>query len=298
MFAVALVFALFPAAGEVEDGSGPTVLLSYSQETFKKNPISSFMYFVPLIAPSLVDRQTSAHNGQEVAVISYERKIGSRSFHVACEFEMRGKGFHKNTFDPAGMIAVRTREIEAHQPLSHTLDYIKFEGEGYGRIEIEGTIDGSKETVTGVNVQFNARGRKSPATIGLYDIKPKDGRYSYASRSNELVARVNTLSFKRGNGIPRMGITVASIVKAAAREGLLARVKGVMANLIIKPARIENIGNEAMLDFGYAILKQDPEFTFPKARNIKEDGTATASALDPDGRTPAQRAYAGTSSNR
>lgn len=35
------------------DSNGPTIMLSYSKETFKENPISSFMYFVPLISPTI-----------------------------------------------------------------------------------------------------------------------------------------------------------------------------------------------------------------------------------------------------
>jgi hypothetical protein len=30
------------------------------------------------------------------------------------------------------------------------------------------------------------------------------------------------------------------------------------------------LGNTTMLEFGYAIFKQEPEFTFPKAKNIKK----------------------------
>jgi len=41
-----------------KDSNGPTILLSYSKKGFKKNPISSFMYFVPLISMTLVERET------------------------------------------------------------------------------------------------------------------------------------------------------------------------------------------------------------------------------------------------
>jgi thymidine phosphorylase len=33
--------------------------------------------------------------------------------------------------------------------------------------------------------------------------------------------------------------------------------------------KIDKLGNETMLSFGYALLKQEPEFTFPLAKNIK-----------------------------
>jgi len=255
---------------------GPTVKLSYSKEALDTNSISSFMYFVPLIARTLVERQTSAGNDQKVSVISYEREIGAKSFHVACEFEIRGTGFHKDTFDPAGAIATRIGELAKDEPITHALDYITFEGEGLGRIEVEGTISGSVETVTEVDLQFNVGGRKSPVTIGLYDIKPMDGQYTYEHRSNEVVARVNTLAFKKTDTSPRMGVTVASITKAAASDGFFARIKGAIANLFIKPPKISKLGNDTMLNFGLAIRKQEPEFTFPTATNIKEDKTVTA----------------------
>jgi hypothetical protein len=260
------------------DNTGPTVLLSYSKETFKKNPISSFMYFVPLISPTGVDRQTSANNEQQVGIISYKRKITSKSFDVVCEFEILGKGFHRNTFDPTGMMALFVDTLKEGESLTNMLDYIQFEGEGLGRIEVIGTIAGSIQTVTEVNMQFNAKGRKSPVTIGLYDVKPKDGQYKYENRSNEVVARVNSLIFKKSEKDPEMGIKVASISKSPDSEGFWASVKGAIVNLFIKPPRVDKLGNDTMLDFGYAMLKQKPEFTFPKAKNIRETRVA---AIDP-----------------
>ena len=251
------------------DSSGPTVMLDYMKEMFEKNPVSSFMYFVPLLSRTLVDRQTSANNEEEVDVISYRRKIGANYFYVACEFEIRGTGFHQNIFDPEGMIAARTRGLNENESMTHILEYIKFEGEGFGRIEVAGTINGSTETVTQVNVQFNVRGQKSPVTIGLYDIAPKDGEYKYENRSNEMVARVDTLSFIKSDKAPRTGVGVASIAKGAAPDGFFASIKGAMANLLLTPPKIDTPGNETMLDFGYAILNRGPEFTFPLAKNIE-----------------------------
>lgn len=257
--------------GSVEEDSGPTLTLSYSLETPLASPLPSFMYFVPLISTTLVDRHTSLGNDEVVRFVSYDRKISSRSFHVTCDFEIRGKGFHKNTFDPAGMIAARLDELEKGKPLTHVLAYIRFEGEGLGRIEVKGTVDNATETVTSVDLQFNVQGRRSPVTIGLYDVRPKDGQYQYENRSNELVARVNTLAFRRSDAIPRMGVTLASVTRAAARDGVLARIRGAIANLLIKAPKIDRRGNETMLNFGYAIYEQKREFTFPMARNIRED---------------------------
>jgi hypothetical protein len=252
------------------DSNGPTVMLSYSRQTFERNPISSFMYFIPLISPTFVDRETSANNEQQAGIVSYERNITSKFFYVACEFEILGKGFHKNTFDPVSMIAERVGELKQGASLTTTLDYIKFEGEGFGRIEVKGTMAGSAPTVTEVDVHFNARGQKSPVTIGLYDIKPKDGEYKYENRSNEIVARVNTLIFKKTESTPRMGILVASISDAEESEGLISGLKGCIANLFITPPKVTKLGNTTMLEFGDALLQKKNTFTFPKAKNIKE----------------------------
>ncbi len=251
--------------------TGPTMIMRYSKEKLVKNPIASFAYFVPLIAPTLVDNISSVNNKQQVAIVSHKIKSGAKSFHVTCEFEILGSGFHMNTFDPAGMIAAQTDIFKKGQAMTNMLDYIKFDGNDFGIIEVKGTINGSTKIVTEVNVKFNARGGKSPVTIGLYDIEPKDGEYKYENRSNELVARVNTLSFKKTeNANPRMGIKVASISGKAESGGFLSSLKGKIANLLIKPPKVDKLGNTTMLEFGYALLQKDAAFTFPKAKNIKE----------------------------
>ena len=246
------------------------MIMSYSKEKFIKNPIVSFMYFVPLIAPTFVDNISSVNNEQQVAVISHKIKVSSKSFLVTCEFEILGSGFHMNTFDPAGMIAAHTDELKKGETLTNMLDYIKFDGDGYGIIEVKGRITGSAKTVTEVGMQFNARGHKSPVTIGLYDVKPKDGEYKYENRSNEIVARVNTLVFEKTEQTPRMGIKVASIAKEGKPAGFFGIIKGAIANLFIKPPKVDKLGNTTMLEFGDALLQKKPAFTFPKAENIKE----------------------------
>jgi hypothetical protein len=255
----------------IADSNGPTVLLSYGDGTLEKNPIRSFMYFVPLISPVAVDRVASPGNGQKAAIISCERRVTARSFCVTCDFEMSGQGVSRYTFDPAGMIDLRIAESRKPkgEPLAHVLDYINFEGEGFGRIQIKGTIAGATETVTEVDLVFNARGHKSPVTIGLYELKAKDGHYRYEDRCGETVARVNTLTFKKSEN-PRMDITVASLTKKGGSCGPLEQLKAAIANLFIKPVKIDPFGNETLLRFGYALFEQKPMFTFPKAGRLKE----------------------------
>jgi hypothetical protein len=258
------------SGASVADGNGPTMIMRYSKEKFVKNPIASFAYFVPLIAPTRVDSISSVDNEQQVAIISHKITVDSKSFHVACEFEILGSGFHMNTFDPAGMIAAQTDELKKGKTMTNMLDYIKFDGDGFGMIEVKGTITGSTRVVTEVDIQFNAGGHKSPVTIGLYDIKPKDGEYKYENRSNKVVARVNTLSFEKTTETPRMGIKLASISATAASAGFFSGLKAAIANLLIKPTKVDKLGNTTMLEFGYALLQKNTTFTFPKAKNIKE----------------------------
>jgi hypothetical protein len=192
---------------------------------------------------------------------------------VACEFELSGKGFHKNIFDSAGMIARNIGDLQKGEPLTNMLDYIKFEGNGVGLIEVKGTISGSAQTVTEVDICFDARGQKSPVTIGLYSVKPQGGQYKYENRYNEIIARVNTLIFSRSKKNPKMGILIASIHKKTEDENYWGTIKGAIANFFIKPLEVDKLGNDTMLNFGYAIMKEKPAFTFPKAKNIKENRT-------------------------
>ena len=255
------------------DSNGPTLILNYSKETFKKNPILAFAYFIPLISPALVDREISVNNTQQESIISYKRTFTSNSFYVACEFELSGNGFHKNIFDAAGMIARNIGDLKEGETLTNMLDYIKFEGDGVGLIEVKGTINGSTQIVTEVDICFDARSQKSPVTIGLYSVKPQGGQYKYENRYNEIIARVDTLTFSKSEKKPKMGILIASIHRNTEDESYWGTIKGVIANFFIKPLEVDKLGNDTMLNFGYAILKEKPAFTFPKAKNIKENKT-------------------------
>jgi hypothetical protein len=260
-------------SSDVNDANGPTIALSYIAGSSQKNPFASFMYFVPLTSLTLVDVETSADNRQQVGIVSYERRVSSKTFYVSCEFEMTGKGFHKYTFDAGEIIATHSAGLKKGQALENVIDYIKFEGDGLGQIEVKGTIAGSTQTVTKVDLKFNAIGRKSPVTLGIYDVEPKDGQYKYENRSGEIIARVDTFIFKKSDEL-RMGIKVASINKAAKPNGIFGGIKGTIANWFISPPKVAKIGNDTMLDFGYALLKEKPAFTFPKAKNIRETTTA------------------------
>jgi hypothetical protein len=257
---------------DLKDANGPTVVLSYVAGSSQKNPFTSFMYFVPLTSLTPVDVETSADNRQQVGIVSYERKVSSKTFYARCEFEMTGKGFHKYAFDAGEIIATHAAGLKKGETLENVIDYIKFEGEGIGQIEVKGTIAGSTQTVTEVDLKFNARGRKSPVTLGIYDVEPNDGQYKYENRSGEIIARVDTFIFKKSDK-PRMGIKIASINAAAKPNGFFGGLKGSIANWFLSPPEIAKIGNDTMLDFGEALLKEKPAFTFPKAKNIRQNTT-------------------------
>lgn len=260
--------------GEGTERSGPTVHLSYNPNTAQTNPLSAFMYFVPLISPTKMELETNADNEQKVAFVSYDRQSSANSFTVTCDFAIQGAGFHNYLFDSARMIEVHTEDLAEGKTLTRILDYIKSEGAGFGRIHVEGVIDDSTETVHTVRLQFNVRGQKSPVTIGLYDVEPEEGEYTRENRSNESIARVNELIFTRGGDPQRMDISVDSIENPDSSDGffsrVVARVKGVIANLTIDPPRIAPLGQETMLEFGEAIRKRDTEFTFPFAEKLME----------------------------
>jgi len=68
-------------------------------------------------------------------------------------------------------------------------------------------------------------------------------------------------------------VTVASVKKKAAGNGLWQNlkgsVKGLAVNLLIDPLTVETVGHQAMLDFGLAVTSGAPTFTFPQAKNMK-----------------------------
>ena len=261
-----------PAGSSTAD-TGPTVTLSYGNSKIIKNPSSSFMYFVPLIAPTHVDMIISRDNNQQAWIISYTKKVTKKTFYVACEFEMRGNGFFNNILDHNEVIANFPEEVKKRSPIKNALDYIKFEGEGIGRYEAWGTIAGHEETVDEVRVTFNAGGNVSPISIGLFSVNCENGHYNYSRRYNEMVARAATLTFKRGQKVPRMAVSVESVNNASNPNGSFGGLVGFFANFFIDPVRVSSAGNDTMLNFGYNMFLQNQTFTFPKAANIRSSTT-------------------------
>lgn len=249
--------------------SGPTICLDYSGNSRMKNPIYDFMYFVPMVSLTLVESVSSAGNAQLVEIISRKILADDDSFKATVEFRMAGKGSHKNAYDPEDMISDNVKHIEKPEPLKNMLDYITFEGESYGTVEIKGVRSGPIELATEIIISFNGRGNKSPVTIGIYDVKCVDGKYKYQNRYNKTVVRVDSLTFQRAAGAATMDVKLASLYGFQDSENLWAILKGKIVTLFLPPIRIDDFGNDVMLDFGLALYKGKDTFTFPIARKLK-----------------------------
>lgn len=264
-----LFISSFAAAS---DSKGPTIFLDCAEGENVSNPLRNFMYFVPLISPTLVDNRSSEKNSQSAGIISCERKIGKDSFFICCEFYMKGSGFNKNIFDSTQMIKRNMKKVNYGRPIKNILDYIKFEGTGYGKIEARGDIVDGIAKVQDVKVSFDSRDDKSPVTIGLYSVECIDGKYRYESKYNQVVARIRVLEFERSpdDDIPKMSLKVASLGKEETQNSFWGHIKGTIANWFIPPIEINPLGNDTMLDLGLALLNGQRVFTFPKAKNLKE----------------------------
>lgn len=275
---------------EPEDLSGPTLYLEYGGGDLSSNPISSFMYFVPLVSPVEVKAGISDENKQYAELLHYSRQRDGERFIVRYEFAMRGKGYHQYNFDPDQIIrrGLEDYDTSSGKPLKNMLEYIRFEGEGAGRIDVFGRYEDGQSIVEKVDVHFDARGKTSPVTAGLFSVRNVNGDYDYKTRFAPTIARIRTLTFTRTEELPRMALSVSSVDQSAGGTDLLAGVKAFIANLFIEPFRINPRGNESMLEFGLALHDQEEVFTFPHAEKlvqpVLEPGSENASEnVDEDG---------------
>ena len=184
-----------PAVVPLADAAtGPTIRLDVGHDPPSGNPVATFMYFVPLISPEPVSSITSPGSTQSARVLSAERKNTPHSFVVSCEFEFTGEGSQQSIFDLEPNIHRQERQLKAGGSLEHQLSSITVKGPGSGTVEVEGSISNNVETVSAVRLRFNAHGKASPVAIELCELRYLGGE---VRRLNEIVARVNTLSFRR-----------------------------------------------------------------------------------------------------
>jgi hypothetical protein len=267
-----LLAAIAGPASRAADTNGPTIYLSCGEKDAIANPVAEFMYFVPLISPHPVTSRTSSGSTQAVRIISSKRRVSGRFFTTACEMELDGDGRQQSVFDLAPTILQHERQLENGGSLKRQLKSIDVQGAGAITVEVKGAVSNGVETVSEVRLRFNAHGHISPVWIDLCDIRRIDGDFRQA---NEILARVNTLTFRRQPGQPTMEVSVASIKDKESGDGFWQKVKGHLAgtaaNLFLNPLKVEAAGHQAMLDFGQALNSGAPTFTFPLARNLRAE---------------------------
>jgi len=250
--------------------SGPVLKLDYAGQPENDIRIADFLYFVALISPEPVTISESPTNTLMVRVAEIRQESGEDRFLINLDFDISGQGFRHYAIDQSEKLRRQSLRLAAGKTFEKQLDYIRYEGPGKGRMEVEGRIEGEVKSVTAVRLHFNEGTGASPVTIGLKDVRMVDGVVKF---ENELVARVNILEFTRDGATPRMGVHIGSVKRSKAGDNLFQRLKGrvigVVANMLTDPIKIRQIGKDTMLNFGTALLNRDTTFTFPAAKNLK-----------------------------
>jgi hypothetical protein len=264
---VASMLVLVSFSAYATNENGPTINLDYGKGKLSANPVSEFMYFVPLVSKTPVSRWISEQNDQSAQVVSHTKTVKGNSFTVKCELKITGNGSYRNVFNFDDMLQFKKQFFDEGGTIKRMLEYIQFEGESLGCISIKGKIDGGIETVQTVEIDFGYSD-ESPVLISMYDIECKDGKYNDKDKKSCMLVRVNKLSFERCDENPVMKVDVASVRSAKNKEGFLARFTGQLVNIFMPPMEITQDGNDAMLSFGAALTREDNAFIFPKAENL------------------------------
>jgi hypothetical protein len=203
-------------------------------------------------------------------VLSLQCQTNGTSFHAVCEFEFTGAGLERNVFDNSVIIAHHLKNLQAGQPLTHQLAAIDVAGTGSGRMEIEGFLTNGMAQAAEVKIRFNCHGKTSPVTISLQDLVWREGAIC---PQNEMVARVNSLTFRREPGSPKMEVVLDSVKAKDAGDSfwqnLVGGLKGAAVNMFLPPLTVTAQGRQVMLDFGLALATAQPSFTFPSADRLK-----------------------------
>jgi hypothetical protein len=266
---VTLALWLLSGAPLVAALTGPTLHLDYGAGEPMTNPLGKFMYFVPLISPEQVSVLTNSGNTQCARVTSFQCHTNGNSFHTVCEFDFVGEGLQRNVFDHTFIVKKREKDLKSGKVLAHQLTSINVEGAGSGFLEIDGMTTNGQQEITVIKLRFNNHGRTSPVSVNLQDIALRNGSLYYL---NEIVARVNTLTFRQKSGPPKMEVSLASVKSADAGNGIwenfIGGLKGAAANFLLPPLSITTNGQQAMMDFGRALATEQPTFTFPFADRL------------------------------
>jgi hypothetical protein len=173
-------------------------------------------------------------------------------------------------FDLTEHLHNRESKLKDGDTVKHQLAAINVSGPGHGSVVVEGALGTNAPTVRQVVIRFDRDGLPSPVTVDLIDYIWHDGKFS---PDNERVACVNSLTFQRSEGSPKMEVTLGSIKAKNAKSNLWRNfwggLKAVTANLFLPPLKITDEGQQTMLDFGQALATEQPAFTFPHASRLK-----------------------------
>ncbi|HEY3856551.1 MAG TPA: hypothetical protein VGO67_19370 [Verrucomicrobiae bacterium] len=252
------------------DPAGPTLQLANGQNGESTNSTEAFMYFVPLISPEPLSIVISPGGNQSARLTAATHKVSGNSFTASCEINFTGAGSQKSLFDLSHIIQRHEQALKGGSTIVHQVKSIALEGNGVAMMEVSGAITNGTSSVNEVRLRFNTHGQASPVTIEMCDIKYADGDYKQV---NGVVAKVNTLTFRRQTNTPKMEVSVDSLKKVNASDSLWqsfkGKVEGVAVNMFLPPLPIEEAGNRAMMDFGLALISGSPTYTFPLAKNLK-----------------------------
>jgi hypothetical protein len=250
--------------------TGPTLHFDYGAGTHLENPLSHFMYFIPLISPGLVTVYTNVGNTQRARVLTLHCVTNGADLHAVCEFELTGTGVQRSVFDLSPAIRRHEQTLLAGHPLTHQLAAITVAGAGRGNIEIDGRLTNGLPTITELRLRFNPHGQVSPVSIRLEDLASHQG---VIGPENEMVARVNVLAFRRQPGPPQMEVTLDSLKSGTAGDSAwqnwLGSLKGMAVNMFLPPLTVTAGGHQAMLAFGLALATAQPACTFPFATRLQ-----------------------------
>ena len=273
LFIIGLVCSVHRAYGACVDcmdliPSGPTLQIDY-QDGGEGNPVDTFMYFVPLVAPTTMDVYTDPNTTLNARIISRTSQDNGSKFTTICKFEVRGEGVYEAFFDPEEMIAFNLEDVTSPRTLHNLLRSIRVDGPMQGEAKVSGTIKNGQRQVNLVEMYFDFNG-KSPVTVNLYDVKYDGKKCLFENRFNEKHARINSLSFVRGGNPPKMNTEVSAIADDNREEGFFAAFKAMLANWFLPPLPIAAVGNETMMNFGAALDATATSFTFPHANNLRQ----------------------------
>ncbi len=261
---------LWAAVADGRKTIGPTLLLDYRPvETFQ-NPVDAFMYFVPLNSLTGVRTEVDPATTFAAGITNWQYKSGRKNtFTLSCDFDITGAGLYTVTYDPVEMIDMVQRKYPKDKTLTNLLDWIRFDGDCKGRIEAIGRSQGDQTVINEVTVSFTRDGSQSPVVIAIYDVPGVHQQFCYANKENTLIARVNALTFKRSEESPRMNVELASLKKEEQSEGWFSSLTAMIANFVLPPLPVSEIGYHTMLDFGLALYQKKTDFTFPAADTLR-----------------------------